>query len=217
MVERLRRALARHGLRGTAQRLARTARERAHLNEEHIWYELPLAGGRERRPLPEGLELVEADDEQTQLLAGLPAMSPADAARLRARGGRLFLVLDGREPLFACWIHTTRTPTIAARGGWLALPPGVVCLEDSVTAPAARGRGVAPAAWSALADRLHEAGVGSMVTKVGVENAPSRKAVEKAGFREAGSMRLRRVGPRTEVQIVGDTPIAAELRRGLGR
>jgi RimJ/RimL family protein N-acetyltransferase len=32
----------------------------------------------------------------------------------------------------------------------------------------------------------------TMVTKVEVENTPSRRAVEKAGFREAGIMRFRR-------------------------
>ena len=154
---------------------------------------------------------------QTGRLDDLPATSPADAQRLRGLGGRLYLALDGGQPLFACWIHTSRTPTIAARGGWLSLPSGVVCLEGSVTAPAARGRGVAPAAWSELAGRLAGEGVASMVTKVGVENAPSRKAVEKAGFREVAVMRLRRLGPRARVTITGDSPPAAQLRRGLGR
>lgn len=217
MLDRARHLLDRHGPVGLARRVVETAWSRVYLHEEHIWYELPLDGERERRALAPGLELVEADEAQTRHLGGLPAMSPDAAQRRRARGGRLYLVLDGEQPLFACWIHALQTPAIAARGGWLSLPSGVVCLEDSVTAPAARGRGVAPAAWSELAERLAGEGVASMITKVGVENAPSRKAVEKAGFREFAVMRLRRLGPRTEVKISGDSPLAAQLRGGLGR
>lgn len=217
MVERLRRALARRGPLAVARRAVGIAWERLYLAETHVWYELVLDGERAPRPLEEGLDLVESDDRQVGLLDQLPAMSPRDALRLRSRGARLFLVLEDGRPLFACWIHTGKTPAIAARGGWLPLPPGTVCLEDSLTSPAARGRGVAPAAWSELAGRLAAEGVERMITKVGVENAPSRKAVEKAGFREVAVMRLRRVGPRARVTIAGDAPLATQLRRALGR
>lgn len=217
MLDRARHLLNRHGPLGLARRIVETAWSRVYLHEEHIWYELPLDRERERRPLAPGLELVEADEAQTRHLGGLPTMSPAEAQRLRARGARLYLILDGEQPLFACWIHTSQTPAIAARGGWLSLPSAVVCLEDSVTAPAARGRGVAPAAWSELAERLAGEGVASMITKVEIENAPSRKAVEKAGFREFAVMRLRRLGPRARVEITGASPLAAQLRRALGR
>ncbi len=54
----------------------------------------------------------------------------------------------------------------AARGGWLSLPEGTVCLEDSVTSPDYRGRGVAPAAWSQIAAAAAEDGYATMVTKV---------------------------------------------------
>lgn len=217
MVERLRRELARRGLLAVARRVVGIARERLYLEETHVWYELALDGQRTPRPLMEGLVLVEADDRQTGLLDQLPAMSSHDALRLRTRGARLFLVLKDRLPLFACWIHTAETPAIAARGGWLSLPPGTVCLEDSLTAPAARGLGVAPGAWSELASRLAAEGVDTMITKVQVENTPSRRAVEKAGFQEAGVMRLRRLGPRARVTISDDSPLAAHLRRALGR
>ena len=40
-----------------------------------------------------------------------------------------------------------------------------------------------------------------MITKVGVENEPSRKAVTKAGFRELGVMRLVKAGPRKQTTI----------------
>jgi GNAT superfamily N-acetyltransferase len=78
----------------------------------------------------------------------------------------------------------------------------MVCLEDSVTAPLARGRGVAPAAWSAIADELAGEGVRRMITKVRVDNLPSRKAVEKVGFEGVALMHFKRIGPlrRTSVR-----------------
>lgn len=216
MIARLRRGLARYGLRGAARRALELGRDRLYLEEEHVWYELSLESELPLRELEPGLRLVEAEAEQLPLLDALPTLPPSEAAKLREGGGRLFLVLDGDEPLFACWIYERRTPVLAAPGGWLDLPPGVACLEDSVTAAAARGRGIAPAAWSALAALLREEGVGALITKVGVENVPSRRAVEKAGFREAALMRLRRVGSHATVTVAGTTELAAVLSRLLG-
>jgi hypothetical protein len=52
-----------------------------------------------------------------------------------------------------------------------------------------------------------------MITKVGVENAPSRKAVTKAGFRELGVMRLVKRGPRklTTMTLSDGTGLGPEL------
>jgi GNAT superfamily N-acetyltransferase len=211
VIDRIRRALAKHGLAGTARRAAAVAREQIVLTEEHVWYELDLGGERPRPPLADGLALVEATAEQVALLEELPSMSAAAAGRLRRRGGRLFLVLEDETPLFACWIHGRETPAIAAPGGWLALPEGVSCLEDSVTSPAARGRGIAPAAWAVLGDRLAAESARTLVTKVEVENVPSRRAVEKAGFREIALMRLRRIARRRRVDVEGEGALAHEL------
>lgn len=216
MIRRLRHGLARYGLRGAIRRALELAKGRLFLQEEHIWYELPLEAERPARPLEPGLRLLEAGLEHLPLLGELPTLPPSEAAKLREGGGRLFFVLDADEPLFSCWIHERRTPVLAAPGGWLTLPPGVACLEDSVTAAAARGRGIAPAAWSALAGLLQEEGVRALITKVGVENAPSRRAVEKAGFHEVALMRLRRVGSRATVTVVGTTELASVLARLLG-
>ena len=86
-----------------------------------------------------------------------------------------------------------------------------MCLEDSATSPRARGRGVAPGAWTGIADSVRDEGLEHMITKVGVENAPSRKAVTKAGFRELGVMRLVKRGPRKHTTM---TPLR---RPGPGR
>jgi hypothetical protein len=51
-----------------------------------------------------------------------------------------------------------------------------------------------------------------MITKVGVENEASRKAVAKSGFREIGVMRLEKAGPRKRTTMVTDEPgLGAEL------
>ncbi len=110
-------------------------------------------------------------------------------------------MVEGQTAAFSCWVFHGRAPVLAARGGWLALPPGVVCLEDSVTNPDYRGRGIAPAAWGGIAATLHARGLTSLITKVAVDNAPSRKACLKAGFVEVGTMRLTRVGPRYRVVV----------------
>jgi RimJ/RimL family protein N-acetyltransferase len=116
------------------------------------------------------------------------------------------MVREHGKPAFACTIFRERTPTIAARGGWLDLPADTVCLEDSGTSPDFRGRGVAPGAWTAIADALAERGFKTMLTKVAIDNEPSRRAVVKAGFGEAADMRLRRLGPFRRVAM---TPLGA--------
>ena len=94
-----------------------------------------------------------------------------------------------------------------------------MCLEDSVTSSAYRGRSVAPAAWSQIADSLEQAGVESIITKIDENNVPSRRAVEKVGFREIATMRYRRQGlsHRTTVTAgtTGETAesLAENLRR----
>ena len=116
--------------------------------EEHVWYQLDLAGERPRRELPEDVRLDRAGDDR---LAGAVEMGQRiDEIRARrAAGNDLWLAEDDGGPLFRCWIYRGRAPVLAAPGGWLELPPGTVCLEDSATTPRARGRGIAPGAWTA--------------------------------------------------------------------
>jgi L-amino acid N-acyltransferase YncA len=95
----------------------------------------------------------------------------------------------------------------------LELPPGVASLEDTVTSPLARGQGVAPAAWSRMADALAERGVGTMVTTVESENAPTHRAVSKVGFAEYAAVRYTRIGPRRRVEVWTDgDPLGEQLR-----
>lgn len=83
---------------------------------------------------------------------------------------------DGVLPAFGCWTFATRAPMIAARGGWLALRQGDVVLKDSVAAPIARGRGIAPRTWDHIADVLAADGTARMLTKVGTTTTPHHGA-----------------------------------------
>ena len=193
---RLRSAVREDGVTGVARRIAERGTHSLVLSEEHIWYSLDLAGERPRRELPEGFELHLATEAEADDAAHLPNQPGIEEVRARIAGtADYYIVREHGTPAFACTIFRERTPTIAARGGWLELPADTVCLEDSGTSPDFRGRGVAPGAWTAIADALAERGFKTMLTKVTVENEPSRKAVTKSGFREAADMRMRRVGP----------------------
>ena len=215
--ERLGGALRRNGVGGTARLAGGRTRRAVYLQETHIWYALEI-GTELPRELPPGYELV--SDPSGEAAAGpLDGPRPETESRLSA-GAERWLVLDGGETAFRCWIFPTRVPMIAAAGGWLALPPGIVCLEDSATAPNHRGRGIAPAAWSAIAGRLAtRPQVRAMITKVEEENVASRKAVEKSGFREVAVMKLTRAGLWTRVRVAAfpGEPVAAALAERLER
>jgi len=197
---RLARAVRRRGVAGLARQIALRARGLFYLDEEHIWYTLALSRV-DRLPLAEGYELRLATDRDLDEVCELTMSSIDDVRARRADGAQLWLVVGGPELAFLCWIFSRATPVRAAASRMLELPPGVACLEDSFTAASHRGRGIAGAAWAAIGEGLGVTGFEVLITKVEVENGPSRRAVEKAGFREACLMRLRRRGRRETVTL----------------
>ncbi len=201
LVERVRRAVGRHGVRGALTQAGKRVAHLAVVRESHVWYELDLAAERPSLKLAPELALRRGAEVDAVLLDELPTI-PAVEGRKRMRAGNdLWLVVEHERPLFSCWLFRSATPVLAARGGWLDLPSDTVCLEDSVTAAAARGRGVAPAAWSEIADAVRVQGVARIITKVATDNAPSRRAVVKSGFQPLTVMRFRRVGWRSGVWL----------------
>jgi GNAT superfamily N-acetyltransferase len=183
--------------------------------EEHVWYQLDVKGERPRREFVEGVRLLRAGPEHAGRVEELGQEEP-EARRRLAAGNDLWLALDEQDrALFACWTFRSETPVVAAPRGQLELPEGTACLEDSVTSPLARGKGIAPASWTAIADTLSNEGFEAMITKVTTDNAPSRKAVEKAGFREIGLMKLTRIGPRQQVSLTRSGGVADAIGRGL--
>ncbi|MBV9455179.1 MAG: GNAT family N-acetyltransferase [Rubrobacter sp.] len=146
--------------------------------------------------MPPGLTLVQGGDDDLPLLDELPTTPDEKEARKRLEAGAdLWFVLDGRQPSFACWIFHESLPMLAAPDGQLVLPAGIVCLENSVTSAAYRGRGVAPAAWSNIVDTLEELGEAKVIiTKIEESNIASRRAILKSGFQESATMYFRLVG-----------------------
>ena len=197
------RMLRREGPRSFAIRAWERGRHLVYLREEHVWYGLDLLASRTRHELPSGVRLIRAGAADTARVAAF-GQDPEAARRRHSAGNDLWLALEGDDPLFCCWTFWGIAPVLAAPGGWLELPPDTVCLEDSATSPAARGRGIAPGSWSAIAEILAAEGVTAMITKVTPENTASRRAVTKAGFAEIGVMRLTRLGrrKRTTMEVI---------------
>jgi RimJ/RimL family protein N-acetyltransferase len=204
--------IRRHGLLGSARAVRHRLTPRRPFHRDYVWYALDLQRPREARPLGPGLELRAGGPEDIRLLAQLPpdpsvGHMDEQVARERLAGtGRLWLVTEGDQLAFACWTFRDRTPVWAAHGGSLALPEGVACLEDSHSSPHFRGRGIAPAAWGLIADALAAERLRSLVTKVAVDNAPSCRAVEKAGFEAFGGMDVSVRDWRTRISVRLDGP-----------
>ena len=204
LISRLRLVLHRHGVRGTIGKVEQRVRESLYLERTWFWYELPLGADRSHASLPPELVLTRGGASEASLLHELPLGNEWRARRWLGAGNDLWLVLDEGRPVFACMSFHGSTPTRAARGGWLPLPPDVVCLEVSSTSTSYRGRGpIGSAAWSQIADRLEKTGVESIITQVGEENKTMRWVLARSGFREIATVHLRRVGLRQRVTVVG--------------
>lgn len=196
--------LRRHGPLGAARLAAGRLRRAVRMRDRYIWYELRLDEERPRRELPDGFELqIARETRDLELFSALQSCGLTKTLE-RVRDGLPWLVAADGQAAFACWTFLRRTPVRALPSDWLELPEHVACLEDSVTGPHFRGRGIAPGAWTALADHLAGEGYRAIVTKVMDTNVPSRRAVEKAGFREVASFELVRTGPRVNLVARGD-------------
>jgi RimJ/RimL family protein N-acetyltransferase len=216
--KRFREGLKRYGLLGVLRVAGARARGLLYLKEEHHWYQLDLRGERPHRDMPEGFRLVRATEQELPLLDTLPTVKLDEGERRLGEGASLWLLLDGDRAAFACWIFYGRMPVPLANKGMLELPAGAAGLEDSVTSPDYRGRGLAPAAWSAISDRLVDDGYTALITKVAEENVPSRRAVEKAGFEDIALMRTMRMAARRRIEIAPrGNDVASHLAEQLSR
>lgn len=203
MLSRLLRHWRSHGTAQTVRTLVERMRPHLFLRETHVWYELRLdPAATVARPFPPGYVLLAGGPEQLPLLEQLPTVDAEEGARRLADRASFWLVLDDQgNAAFSCWIFRGTAPVLAAAGGRLTLPEQFTVLEDSVTAAAARGHGLAPAAWSWVAAALLQEGHASLLTKVETANAASRRAVAKAGFVPFATVRYRRVIIRVRVLV----------------
>jgi GNAT superfamily N-acetyltransferase len=156
------------------------------------------------------LTLMRPGSADPQLLAQLTTVVPREAATRIAAGNDLWIVLDDDRVLFSLWVFRDWTPAIAAPGGRLVLPGDTVCIEDVEVVPAARGRGLAPAAYAAIFDAVSAEGADWALIKVPADNAPSLRAAEKAGFQAVARMHFGRVGTRSRTSLEPfDGPLAS--------
>jgi L-amino acid N-acyltransferase YncA len=198
---RVRLMLRRDGALGAARRILKRAVGYVALSEDHRWFVLDVEAERPHPPMPAGLTLTRARSSDRSLLEQLTTVVAREARARIDAGNDLWLVLEGERMLVNMWVFRGHTPAIAAPGGTLALPADTVCLEDVEAVAAARGKGIAPAAYAAIADSLAVEGKRWIVNKTTPENDAARRAVEKAGFVEVAQMHFRRRGRRSRTWL----------------
>lgn len=218
-MNRLRRVIRRHGVTGCLVLAARYAAQSlftaVYRHERHVWYAAAPAAVKTDRPLPEGFELQRAGREQLDLLSWSNLYGWSAAETFLAEGGELWIVREAEQAAFCCWIFLERVPTVAARGGWKDLPSNTVCLEGAVTNAEYRGRGIAPAAWSLIAQTLNEKGIRSIIAKVEEGNMSMRRAVLKAGFHEVAITDYLQMAGLSRVRVVPVEEILGQNREML--
>jgi RimJ/RimL family protein N-acetyltransferase len=161
---------------------------------DYVWLELDLSARDRPRPELAGGCALRAGgpadvEEMSELRHEHVTTMTADLVERRMRAGNaLWLAISHDERVASsCWVFPDALPV---HGPHLRLPPSSVAIEDVVSAPWARGRGIAPATWSLLGTLYAERGARTVLAKVDATNVPSRRAFAKAGFREVARMRI---------------------------
>jgi RimJ/RimL family protein N-acetyltransferase len=217
VLDRARLMLRRDGVRGSLRRAAKRAVGYVALREHHVWLMVDLQADRPKPRLAPELTLMRPGSSDLPLLGQLTTVMPREAATRIAAGNDLWVVLDEGRVLFSLWVFRERTPAIAAPGGLLTLPRDIVCIEDIEVVAAARGRGLAPAAYAAIFDAVSAEGADWVLIKVAADNAPSLRAAEKAGFQAVARMHFGRVGPRSRTSLEPfDGPLASLFAERVG-
>lgn len=207
--ERLAGALRDEGIWRTSCLVGRRMRDRwgplLWMHELHVWSTADLRAERPHLPLADGLKAIRATAAHLDLLEDLGAVGADQALDRLSRGAELWMVLEGERPVYAGWLFHAQAPTVAARSGWIDLPPRVANPEDMITAPDYRGRGLASAMYTVIFDTLQrEDRADTVVGKVPVDNIANRRALAKSGWQEFAVVDYRRIGPwrRTRVRPV---------------
>jgi len=110
-----------------------------------------------------------------------------------------FVVDDGSRLLHSSWVTTTGAWTREIRA-FLRPPAGDAYVYESFTREDARGRGIYPFALAGIVTTMAAEGIHNMWVGVEADNAPSRKAIAKAGFEEAFTIRYKRSFGRLTMQ-----------------
>jgi RimJ/RimL family protein N-acetyltransferase len=193
--DRVARTLTRIGSRGPGEvvTLARErVREWASSEEELIMLARRAADVTPAFRHDPGLAFRQATPADGPLYARSIGTESARTFRRRLTGTtHCFLVEAGGELLHASWVTSSAAWTRELRA-FIAPPPGDCYVYESFTAPAARGRGVYPFALAGICSWAAAGGLERVWVAVESHNAPSLKAITKAGFERSYSVRYGR-------------------------
>ena len=107
-------------------------------------------------------------------------------SRMRRHGGMLLTVMDGPILHGYGWVQTWRP--VKREFWWLA--DNAICLGPYWTHPDLRGRGIYGRLLSRSLFECRRRGWDALYIWSGVDNAPSIRGIEKAGFRSLGRHRV---------------------------
>ncbi|MBA2726001.1 MAG: GNAT family N-acetyltransferase [Actinobacteria bacterium] len=111
-----------------------------------------------------------------------------------------FIAEEGGRILHASWVTTSGAWTREVQA-LLSPPPGDAYVYESFTRSEARGRGIYPLALAGMLTELSRLGIRRVWVGVESSNQASRRAIGKAGFEEALSIRFWRDRGRLSVGV----------------
>ncbi|CAN5760134.1 hypothetical protein BH18ACT15_BH18ACT15_09430 [soil metagenome] len=143
---------------------------------------------------------VASGDDGRRYARDIGTESPATFAARLGPHTSCFLSADGERLLHASWVTTCAAWTRELRR-YVRPPAGSAYVYESYTSPAARGRGIYPAALRSMGSWLTERGLQRMWVAVEEDNPPSLRAVTKAGFTEQFVVRYARRAGRLKIEL----------------
>lgn len=206
-MDRARRTLTRVGSRGPGE-IAGVARERltqwARSDDELVMLvRAAEAPAPELRHDPDLVLRRAAPDDAAEYARSIGTDAEATFRRRLTATTDCFLVHGGGELLHASWV-TRGAAWTREIDAYLVPPDGDAYVYESFTRPQARGRGVYPFALAGICAWASEAGVRKVWVAVEEGNAPSLKAIHKAGFED--SYRIRYGRRRGRLTLVVEKP-----------
>lgn len=140
----------------------------------------------------DGLRLVVATpDDAADFARDIGTDSASTFAARLSPTSHCYLVREGSKILHSSWVTLFAAWTRELRG-YVMPPAGDAYVYESFTRPDARGRGVYPFALSGLRAELATGGVARVWVAAEADNAPSIRAIGKAGFEERYRLSYRR-------------------------
>jgi ribosomal protein S18 acetylase RimI-like enzyme len=195
----------RRGVKGVASELRKrvglAVTRTVYARQDHVWCWYGLRMGQLQSPLPDGFTVRRVELDGLGVVEHFGVTRLEEARRSYDDGGCFWVACNGGSPASGFWVFEDKLPVFAARSGWLALPHHAIAVENALTAPGYRRRGVAIAMLATVARHYGELGYTDVLVKTEVDNVPVRNGMRKAGFSEIATMHLLKIGPWRLVRI----------------